>query len=189
MTQQGTLFVVSAPSATGKGSILPRVLEKNGRLRYSLSATTRKARKGEVDGKHYVFLDEAEFRRWVEEGRFVEWADVHGNLYGTIEAALDEQLAGNGDIVLELDVQGMRNLKKDRKDVVSIFIEPPSLEELERRLRGRHSNTEDEIRTRLRNARVELGFKNEYDYTIVNDKLDDAIAEFEVVIEKARREG
>lgn len=188
MTQQGTLFVVSAPSATGKGSILPLVLETDNRLQYSLSATTRKARKGEVNGKHYIFLDEPEFCRWVTEGRFIEWADVHGNLYGTVRQSLDMQLAADADVILELDVQGMRSLREHRDDVVSIFILPPSLEELERRLRGRQSNTEEEIQTRLHNAKAELGFKDEYDYRIVNDKLEDAVAEFEAVIEKARRE-
>jgi len=183
---KGTLFVVSAPSGCGKGSIVSRVLAKDEHVQYSVSATSRPARDTEVEGEHYVFLDSKTFMEWAEGGRFVEWADVHGNYYGTIGCKLEEQLASGLDVILELDVQGMRNLKNEREGVVSVFIVPPSLEELERRLRGRGQNNEEEIQTRLGNARREIERAGDYDYTLVNDTLEDAVVEFESIIRNTR---
>jgi len=187
VSEKGTLFVVSAPSGCGKGSIVSPVLAKDEHVQYSVSATTRPARDTEVEGEHYVFLGRKQFMEWAEGGRFVEWADVHGNYYGTIEDKLEEQLASGLDVILELDVQGMHNLKDARKGVVSVFIMPPSLEELERRLRDRGQNNEEEIQTRLGNARTEIESAGDYDYTLVNDVLEDAVAEFESIIRNTRR--
>lgn len=180
------LFVVSAPSGAGKHTILHRVLERDPRLVYSISATTRPPREGEVDGKDYYFLDRAEFDRRVEAGEFFEWAHVHANRYGTLRSEMDRRLVSGTDVVLELDVQGMRNLKRQETDVVTVFILPPSLEVLEQRLRGRGTNTEEDIALRLMNARTEIEARDAYDYLIVNDRLDEAVADMEAIIRAQR---
>ena len=138
MAKQGSVIVVSAPSGAGKRTVLERVFDNNETLQYALSATTRHPREGEVHGKDYIFLDENEFRKRVDAGDFVEWAEVHGNLYGTLRAELERQLNTGNDVVLEIDIQGMRNVKNTLdKNVVTVFVMPPSLEELESRIRAR----------------------------------------------------
>ncbi|GMU93851.1 MAG: guanylate kinase [Candidatus Hydrogenedentota bacterium] len=184
--RRGTLFVVSAPSGAGKHTILERVLARDKRLGYSVSATTRSPRRGEVDGTHYHFMDRASFERRVAEGDFVEWAEVHGNLYGTLRSEL-ERLVGSGkDIVLELDVQGMRNVKRAGLDAVTVFIMAPTVEDLERRLKARATDPPEEISLRLANAKEELAARGEYDHVIVNADIDQATAEFEEIVRSAR---
>ena len=184
--QSGKVFVVSAPSGGGKGTILAKVFEQDDGLRAAISATTRESRKGEVDGEHYNFVSEDEFRRWIEEDRFAEWATVHGEYYGTLKSELSEILGSGHDAVLELDVQGMQSISGGRDDVVSIFIVPPSMEVLENRLRERGDMDEAQLGLRLGNAVEEIAASEEYDYTVLNDDLDKAVAEFLAILKTAR---
>jgi guanylate kinase len=184
--RRGTLFVVSAPSGAGKHTILERVLARDNRLGYSVSATTRRPRHGEVDGTHYHFMDRASFERRVAGGDFVEWAEVHGNLYGTLRSEVDRLVESGKDIVLELDVQGMRNVKRAGLDAVTIFIMAPTIEDLERRLKARGTDRPEEIALRLSNAEAELAARGEYDHVIVNADIDRATAEFEGIVQAAR---
>lgn len=186
MADHGIIFVLSSPSGGGKGSILRRAFAKDRRLCYAVSATTRKPREGEVDGKDYVFATDEQFDKWLEDDRFIEWAEVHGRRYGTLKDQLNKQLQSGSDVVLELDVQGMRSLKTLGYDVVSIFIAPPSLDELERRIRERGGIPEDEIQRRMETAKAEMAVRHEYDHIILNDNLDEAVAEFEAIVAKAR---
>lgn len=186
MAVEGTLFVVSGPSCAGKHTILRPVLARDSGIEYAVSATTRPPRPGEVNGKDYFFLSEAAFRRRVAAGDFVEWAQVHGRLYGTLHEELDRHLRTGKDLVLELDVQGMRNVKAERPDVVTVFVMAPSLEELERRLRRRGADDEAAIALRLRNARRELAARKEYDYVIVNDVIEEAVEKMLAIIREQR---
>ena len=186
MASTGTIFVVSAPSGAGKSTILSRVLAKDRVLGYSVSATTRQPRNGEIDGTHYRFVDEATFTAWREEGLFTEWAQVHGNYYGTLESDLHVLLEAGRDVVLEIDVEGARQMRRDGRPFVSIFLAPPSLEELERRLHARGDLTDEAMALRLENAKAELAARNEYDHCVVNDKIDEAVAEFEEIVKLTR---
>ena len=188
MSDRGILFVVSAPSGGGKRSILHRVMEDDPKLVYSVSATTRSPRPDEVDGESYRFIDTETFRQWIDEGRFVEWAEVHGQLYGTPKDGLFERLEDGRDVVLELDVQGMRLIRQVDEDAVTIFIVPPSFEVLEQRLRGRGDSEEDDIVVRLRNAKEEIAAKGEFDFVVVNDVLDRAVEQFKNIVEEQRKE-
>jgi len=183
----GLLFVVSAPSGGGKGTILRRVLAADAQLCHAVSATTRSPRAGEVEGTHYYFVDRPTFEKWIAEGRFAEWATVHGELYGTLHEELDRIRASGRDVVLELDVQGMRSIRRLRPEAVTIFIEPPSLETLEARLRKRGDLDENTLQLRLENAKAEISAKNEYDYQILNDDLDRAVDQFNEFVQRARR--
>jgi guanylate kinase len=188
LARYGKLFVVSAPSGAGKKTVLDRLLAQDPQLTYSVSATTRDPRPGEVDGKEYYFLDRAEFERRVTDGAFVEWAEVHGNLYGTLRSELERLRSSGKDVVLEIDVQGMRNLKRDGLDAATIFIMPPSLAELERRLNKRGTNNLEDIAVRLRNARDEIAARGEYDHVVVNDEVGRAAEEMKQIIAQYRTE-
>lgn len=187
MANQGTLFVVSAPSGAGKHTILEQALARDDRLQYSISVTTREPRANEEDGVDYHFLDTTEFLRRVDAGEFVEWAKVHGNYYGTLRSELERMAATGKDIVAQLDVQGMHNLKVAGVDLVSVFIAAPSLDELEQRLRVRGADSDNEIALRLINARQEMKAKDTYDHVIVNDVLEEAVEEFETIIRATRQ--
>ncbi len=182
----GRIFVVSAPSGAGKHTILRRTLARDAGLTYSISATTRKPRAGEQDGREYYFLDRPTFERRVAAGEFAEWAEVHDNLYGTLRGELDRIVASGKDALLELDVQGMRNVKRLGIDAVTVFIMAPSLEELEQRLRARGTDSDEVIAVRLKNARDEMAAKDEYDNVIVNVDIREAVAELEAIIKAAR---
>ena len=186
MAQQGIVIVVSSPSGGGKGTILADVFQRDSRLRHAVSATTRSPREDEVDGKHYHFLDTQRFKDWIEEGRFAEWATVHGEYYGTLKSELASILDSGLDVVLELDVQGRSSISQQRDDVVSVFILPPSIEVLEERLRGRGGLSEEELQLRLKNAEEEIAAKKEYDYVVLNDTLEHAIKTFETILSEAR---
>ena len=185
-TRNGILIVVSAPSGGGKGTILKRAMDADPRLRHAVSATTRAPRVGEIDGHHYHFVDRDTFERWIAQDRFAEWANVHGELYGTLHEELDRLRKSGNDVVLELDVQGMRSMRKMRPDAVTVFIEPPSLELLHARLRRRGDVGDADLALRLRNAEAEIAAKNEYDYRILNDDLDRAVAEFATLVNRSR---
>lgn len=183
----GRIIVVSAPSGAGKHTILKRTLAADPGLTYSISATTRKPRAGERDGREYYFLDRAEFERRVEAGEFAEWAEVHGNLYGTLRSELDRIVASGKDALLELDVQGMRNIKRMGIDAVTVFIMAPSFEELAQRLRARGTDSDEVIAVRLKNAREEVAAKDEFDRVIVNVDIREAVAELQAIIDAARK--
>jgi len=167
--------------------VLKLVLARDAGLEYAVSATTRRARPGEVNGRDYVFLDVGEFRRRVDGEQFVEWAEVHGNLYGTLREELARRLPSGKDVVLEVDVQGMRNLKALRNDLVTVFIMPPSFEELKTRMRKRAANDEANIALRLENAREEMAARHEYDYIIVNDVVEEAVEDMLAIVRAQRR--
>lgn len=176
--ERGVLLVISGPSGCGKSTICQRLLA-DPRVEFSVSATTRPKRPGEVDGRDYVFLDKQRFREHVEAGDFLEWAEVHGNLYGTLRAPIEAALERGRYVLVEIDVQGGSTLKALELDVPSVFlfIAPPSMEELEARLRGRGTDAPEVIERRLKKAREELLAQDKYDHVIVNEDLDRAVAE------------
>lgn len=175
--RKGNLFVLSGPSGAGKGTLVKQVLQQVPDAWVSVSATTRQPRPGEVDGKDYYFLDQPHFDKLVSQGGFLEWAHVHGNSYGTLRSRVQERIDRGSQVILEIDVQGAFQVKKAMPEAHLIFIEPPSLEELERRLRGRGTETEEVICSRMKIAEVELARKMEYDVQVVNDELERATEE------------
>lgn len=177
MERQGTALVISAPSGTGKTTLIRMLREEFPRLRYSVSCTTRAPRQGERDGVDYHFLSREDFLRRRDEGFFAEWAEVHDNFYGTPLAPVRDTLREGGDVLFDIDVQGARQLKASLPEAFRIFILPPSREELRRRLRQRGLDSEGVMRRRLANARDELREAAGYDALIVNDRLEDAYAQ------------
>lgn len=171
---KGSLSVISGPSGAGKGTLVARLQERHPEAWVSVSATTRAPRQGEEDGVSYYFLSPEQFQAQVDADGFLEWAEVHGNRYGTLKSTVVDAMEQGKDVILEIDVQGALQVKEKVPFAHLIFIEPPSMEELERRLRGRGTETEDQLQTRLRNASMELSLEKEYDYTVVNDDLDKA---------------
>ncbi len=186
MAERGSLYVISAPSGAGKNALLGEVRRRETRIASTVSATTRAPRPGERNGVDYYFLDRETFKHRVAAGDFAEWAEVHGNLYGTLRSELNRCLATGSDVILELDVQGMRSLKSLYPGVETVFLAPPSMEELERRLRSRGTNDEADIALRMRNAGTEMAASSEFDCIIVNDTIDRAAAEM-VELLAARR--
>ncbi|MBK1650074.1 guanylate kinase [Rhabdochromatium marinum] len=178
----GTLFVVSAPSGAGKTSLVRALLDGHPRLRLSTSYTTRAPREGEIDGVHYHFVSREAFERMIEENAFVEYAQVFQNAYGTARETLRQSLDAGQDLLLEIDWQGARQVRAHFPEAVSIFILPPSLQELERRLRERGQDSEETIAARMAEARSELSHFGEYDYLIVNDRFEAALAELRALV-------
>ena len=169
MQKKGVLFVFSGPSGVGKGTLKAKLFEEfAGRIAYSVSATTRGPREGEVDGKDYFFISRQEFERRVKNNEFLEHAEFAGNCYGTPRAYVEKLLDSGMNVVLEIDVQGALQVMKSMPECVSVFILPPSFEELEHRLRGRGTETEEKVRERLETAKRELPYAPQYDYQIVN---------------------
>ncbi|MBK8975542.1 MAG: guanylate kinase [Planctomycetes bacterium] len=181
MTQRGRLVVISGPSGAGKTTVC-RALRRDPRVQFSVSATTRRKRDGEVDGVDYRFLTQAGFDAALARDEFLESATYNGNRYGTLRAPMEEALAAGRVFVLEIEVQGTRQLRARGVDGIYVFVVPPSLAELERRIRARGQNTEEEIADRLRIAEEELRAKDLYDHVIENDDLDRALAEVRRVI-------
>ncbi len=157
------------------------------KLSLSVSVTTRQPREGESDGIDYEFISEEAFEKLIAENALVEWASVHGSLYGTCRSELERVTNSGADALLELDVQGMRNVRNAGLDAVTIFIAPPSMKELERRIRSRAADTDNQIALRMNNARDEMAARGEFDYIIVNDDLDEAVAAVEAVIQESRK--
>jgi len=187
--QRGILYVVSSPSGGGKGTLIRRVLDVMPDLSYSVSYTTRTPRNGEVHGREYFFVDRPKFETMAAAGKFLEWANVHGNLYGTAAAQVVNETTAGVDIVLEVDVQGADSVRKLGLDSVSIFILPPSLETLRQRLVARGTDTPAELTVRLRNAPDELSQYEKFDYIIFNDEVERASAQLAAIVsaERARR--
>ena len=173
----GSLFVISGPSGAGKGTLVQRLVERVPHTWVSISATTRAPRTGEIDGLHYRFMTPEEFERIIEEGGFVEWANVHSHYYGTPTGPIIEHLEAGDNVLLEIDVQGGFQVREKFPDAKLLFIAPPNMEVLEQRLRGRDTETEEVIQQRLAAAKVELSHKMEYDIQLVNDNLDEAASQ------------
>jgi guanylate kinase len=184
----GLLFVVSAPSGTGKTTLIERLVEVVPRLRMSRSYTSRGARAGEHDGVDYNFVSRSTFDAMVARGDFLEWADVFGNLYGTSRPDTERALAAGDDVVLVIDVQGARQIRNSGIAVRSVFVLPPSFQILEQRLRGRSQDSDDAIRRRLDMARDEVAGYCDYDYVVINDQLEACVARLRgiVLAERAR---
>lgn len=186
MTPLGTLYIVTAPSGAGKTTLVHAVLEREPGLALSISYTTRAPRPGEVDGRDYRFVSREEFLRLRDGGELLEWAEVHGNYYGTSRTWIETQLQQDRDVLLEIDWQGARQVRRMFPHAVSIFILPPSLEALEARLRDRGTDSEATIARRLAAAREEMRHVEEFDYVIINDRLERAIDELTAVVRAAR---
>jgi len=184
------LFIVSAPSGTGKTTVVERLVERTPNLKMSRSYTSRPARPGETDGVDYTFVSRQRFEAMIAGGDFLEWADVFGNLYGTCAAETERHLESGRDVVLVIDVQGARQVRARGVAAATVFVMPPSLDALERRLRGRSKDPEPEIRRRLAVARDEVASFSEYDYLVVNDELEGAVERLNgiVIAERARLE-
>lgn len=175
MTRKGTLMVVSGPAGVGKGTIVKLACEKAaGQIHLSVSATTRNPRPIDREGETYYFKTKEEFLRMVEENEILEWAEYVGNYYGTPRKPVEDALQKGLDVILEIEVQGAMQIKKNFPEAVLTFVAPPSTEELESRLRGRGTETEEQIQSRLETAKGELSRMNEYDYIVVNDKIEQA---------------
>jgi guanylate kinase len=183
---RGILFVVSSPSGGGKGTLIQRVLNKVPTLSYSVSFTTRTPRPGEIDGREYFFVTTKRFEEMVAAGEFLEWAVVHGNLYGTTREQVSREISEGRDIILEVDVQGAASVRTLLPDAVSIFILPPSFEVLRQRLQARGTDSPDELDLRLRNASTELQDYSMFQYVIINDELDRAAHEMTAVVHAER---
>lgn len=184
--QQGSLFIISGPSGAGKGTLVDRLVARVPRLWVSVSATTRPPRPGEVDGVDYVFLTPEEFDRRVKAGEFLEWAEVHGNRYGTLRSGVEEHLAEGVDVILEIDPQGASQVKKQLPESVLVFITAPSLSELERRIRHRGAETDEQVRTRLKTAERELRLVGTYDHVVENDDIALATERLAGIVESHR---
>ncbi len=180
--RKGSLFVVSAPSGAGKTTLCRKLCDSLAGIKHSVSYTTRRPRPGEANDVHYTFVDEDEFRFMITEGEFVEWAAVHGNFYGTSKKRIEDMTGAGSDVILDIDVQGARQIKEHFPDSVLIFVLPPSMEALKERLTGRMSDSEDVIKTRLQNAIDEIKEYKNYDYVIVNDSLDNALKEISSIV-------
>ena len=185
------ILLISGPSGAGKSTVYQELMRREPRLGFSVSTTTRPPRTGEEDGVHYHFVDQAAFAQQVDEGAFLEWAEVHEQRYGTRRADVEAMEAEGRIPLLDIDVQGgVQILEKMGDQVVSVFLFPPSWEDLESRLRGRQTDTDEVIATRLKNARWEVDFARHYTYWVVNDEVDQAVARLEAILaaEDCRRE-
>ena len=169
------LLVISGSSGVGKGTVIKSLLEKCPDLNLSISCTTRSKREGEVHGVNYFYLTQEEFDKAVAQDEFLEWAKFSGNCYGTKKSYIEECLANQKNVLLEIDTQGALQIKEKMPEALLIFIAPPSFEELEARLRGRHTETEEAIQKRLECVKSELENSKQYDYVIVNDKVENAV--------------
>lgn len=183
---RGKLFIIAGCSGVGKGTLIQRFMENNQSLKLSISATTRKPRPGEVDGVNYFFTKEEDFKTSIENNEFLEWAIFSNNYYGTKQSFVEKSLAKGIDLILEIETQGAFQVKEKIKDAVLIFILPPSWEILEKRLRGRNTEDEETIKMRLDFARQEMEASKRFDYTIVNDNIDEAVQKIQEIFDKER---
>jgi len=182
-TDKGRLYVISAPSGTGKGTIIAKMLELRPELRLSVSAATRQPREGEMDGVNYFFVTREFFEDMIVRGEFLEYAEYVGEYYGTPKKPIHEHIEAGRDVLLEIETNGAMQVMMMNPDAVSIFIVPPSLEELERRLRGRGTDSEDKLIHRLERAKLELDYQDEYAHVVVNDDITTAAEEILGIID------
>ena len=182
LNRKGLLLVVSGPSGAGKGTICKALLNKNDQIKLSVSATTRKPRNGEVHGVNYFFIEKEEFTKMIENGEFLEYAQIYDNFYGTPKAAIIECLEKGQDVILEIEMQGARQIKEVYPEGVFIFVLPPSLEELKSRIVGRGTETQEEIEKRFSCAYEEINQIVNYDYFIVNEDIEKSVSDVEAII-------
>ena len=185
MEKIGKLIVISAPSGCGKSTIIGDIMDRGELdLQFSVSATNRKPREGETDGVSYHFLSDQQFKDLIAEGAFVEYEEVYpGRYYGTLRSEIQNRIASGKNVILDIDVKGGLNVKKQfGETAISIFIAPPCIEELRRRLKGRGSDSDEEIEQRVGRAEYELGFSKDYDYVVINDNLAEAISAVEKIM-------
>jgi guanylate kinase len=176
------LIVFTGPSGVGKGTVLRALLKRHPDLHLSISATTRSPRSGEKEGQHYYFLTRSQFETMVAQGEFLEWAEFAGNLYGTPRQPLLDRLEQGGRVILEIELEGARQVRKTAPDALQIFIQPPSLEELEARIRKRGQDSDAAIARRLAQAQVEIASAHEFDVQVMNDDFDTAVTTLEAVL-------
>ncbi|MFA4909494.1 MAG: guanylate kinase [Desulfobacteria bacterium] len=190
MNKEGLLFIISAPSGAGKTSLCKEVVKFFPNLYHSVSYTTRLPRPGEKDGEDYLFVSKDKFQKMIDDRSFVEWAEIHGNRYGTTIDSLKEYRHKGIDIILDIDGQGGRQLKNEYPDGIYIFILPPSWKDLEERLRLRSTDSNEDIEKRLKSAKEELQYIYHYDYIVVNNDLEEAVSALKSIIiaEKCRRD-
>ena len=180
--KKGKTFIISGPSGVGKSTVLSALLEKRPNVYFSVSATTRDPRPGELDGIHYHFMDVDSFRKWIAMDQFLEYAEYVGNFYGTPKRFVDEAMDQGKDVILDIEVQGAIQVTSKRPDTVRIFIAPPSWAELERRLTERGTDSKDKIQKRLLRAKVEFQTAHTYDYFVINDTVDNAVRELDAIM-------
>ena len=182
MNKTGKTFIISGPSGVGKSTVLSALFAGREDLYFSVSATTRQPRAGEVDGKDYHFISPEQFNDWIENGEFLEYAEYVGNFYGTPKRYVDAAMAEGKDVILDIEVQGATQVHDQRPETVRIFIAPPSWEELERRLTARGTDTPEKIQRRLLRAKVEIQMAGNYNYFVVNDSVDRAVEELRSIM-------
>ena len=180
--KKGKTFIISGPSGVGKSTVLSALLEKRPNVYFSVSATTRDPRPGELDGIHYHFMDVDSFRKWIAMDQFLEYAEYVGNFYGTPKRFVDEAMEQRKDVILDIEVQGAIQVTSKRPDTVRIFIAPPSWAELERRLTERGTDSKDKIQKRLLRAKVEFQTAHTYDYFVINDTVEEAVNELNAIM-------
>ena len=188
MATSGNLFILSAPSGAGKSSLISALLKQDSPrlMQVSVSHTTRQPRPGEIDGQHYHFVTVESFKKQIAKHEFYEYAEVFGNYYGTSETAIDAQLAKGIDVFLDIDWQGAQQVRMKKPDVTTIFISPPSRQELEARLRSRGQDSEEVIESRMAQAKAECSHYQEFDYIIVNDDFDQALVDLTTIVNNQR---
>ena len=179
---RGKLFIVSGPSGVGKSTVLRALFAQNTNLYFSVSATTREPRLGEEDGVHYHFLTMDTFREWIAKDEFLEYAEFVGNAYGTPRKYVDEALDAGKDVILDIEVQGAEQVCAKRPETVTVFIAPPSWDELERRLTARGTDTAEKIQKRLQRAKEEVLKAHHYDYFVINDTVENAVTELDAIM-------
>lgn len=180
--RKGKTFIICGPSGVGKGTVVARLMASDPTLYFSVSATTREPRPGEIDGKHYHFLTNEQFDEWVREGMFLEHAEFVGNRYGTPRQYIDRAMEQGRDVILDIEIQGAEQVHQKRPDAVRIFIAPPSWDELERRLIGRGTEDMEKVRSRLQRGKDEFMVASDFDYFVINDTVDRAVEEISAIM-------
>ena len=180
--RRGKTFIICGPSGVGKGTVVAKLLASDPKLYFSVSATTRPPRPGEVDGKHYHFLSREQFQRWIDEDAFLEHAEFVGNLYGTPKLYVDKAMDQGRDVILDIEIQGAEQVHRRRPEAIRIYVAPPSWAELERRLIGRGTEDMEKVRRRLERGKEEFAVARDFDYFVINDTVDRAVEELRAIL-------